>query len=104
MCLELFFSFSFLPVSSVSLDGVFSVSLVLVVMGSPIDRFVSGRWRRRFSILLAVVLRRGGSLLEGTVVGCVYCMYVIGSFQMLVLITGGVELCSEEMTDDQGEL
>ena len=29
---ELFFSFSFLPVSSVSLDGVFSVSLVLVVM------------------------------------------------------------------------
>ena len=32
LCLELFFSFSFFPVSSVSLDGVFSVSPVLVVM------------------------------------------------------------------------
>ena len=36
--------------------------------------------------------------------GCVYCMYVVvGSFQLLVL-SGGVELCSEEMTDNQGEL
>ena len=59
----------------------------------------------RFAVLLAVVLRYGGSLLAGTVVGCVYCMYVIvGSIQLLVLITGGVELCSEEMTDNQGEL
>ena len=29
---------------------------------------------------------------------------VVGSFQLLVLFKGGVELCSEEMTDDQGEL
>ena len=34
-----------------------------------------------------------------------YCMYVVvGSFQLLVLFTGGMELCSEEMTDNQGEL
>ena len=55
--------------------------------------------------MLAVVLRCGGSLLAGTVVGCVYCMYVVVVFfQLLVLFTGGVELCSEEMTDNQGEL
>ena len=63
-----------------------------------------GRLRRQLAVLLAVVLRCGGSLLAGAVVGCVYCMYVVvGSFQLLVLFTGG-ELCSEEMTDNQGEL
>ena len=30
-------------------------------------------------------------------------MFVVGSFQLLVLFTGGVELCSEEMTDNHGE-
>ena len=63
-----------------------------------------GKMERQFAILLAVVLRCAGSLLAGTVVGGVYCMYVVGSFQLLVLFTGGVEVCSEEMTDNQGEL
>ena len=32
-------------------------------------------------------------------------MYVVvGSLQLLAWFTGGVELCSEEMTDNQGEL
>ena len=77
-----------------SLDGVFSVSLVLVIMAvRSISMFLKDGGGDL--LLLAVVLRRGGSLLAGTVVGSVYCMYVIvGSFQLLVLITGGVELCS----------
>ena len=42
---------------------------------------------------------------SSTVVGCVHCMYVVvSSLQLLVLFAGGVELCSEEMTDNQGEL
>ena len=32
------------------------------------------------------------------------CVLYVGSFQLLVLFTGGVELCSEEMTDNQSEL
>ena len=102
LCLELFFSFSFHPVSSVSQDGIFSVSLVLVVVA--VRSIALFREDGGGDLLFcAVVLRCGGSLLAGTVVGCVYCMY-IGSFQLLVLFTGGVELCSEEMTDNQGEL
>ena len=78
------------------LDGVFSVSLVLVVMtvrsialcredgGGDLPFYCCTETRR-----LSTSRYSGG--------------LCVGSFQLLVLFAGG-ELCSEEMTDNQGGL